>query len=287
MSKNVKKSIETGLRLVPISISGSSVLGDLEVSSISSKITFHNGSTASPIVTEAHAATLTVKTIVVANNTITTAASGNLSATELNAALAELQTDIDTRATSSALTAHISDTTTHGTTGDIVGTIDVQTLTNKTIGDYLTLANIPTPVPAPSAGFSQLYFKTDGLLYRRTSASVETAISNGALIRQTANTKAAPLSVASADTITVAANQRGIIYVQGSGGDVTLTSLIQITAGTLTEQELLVVGTNDSNRLTFVNGNGLGLKGIATLGAFDQILLRFDGDIWTEVSRNF
>jgi hypothetical protein len=44
------------------------------------------------------AQTLTTKTIVVASNTITTAASGNLVATELNAALAELQTDIDTRA---------------------------------------------------------------------------------------------------------------------------------------------------------------------------------------------
>ncbi len=43
--------------------------------------------------------TFTNKTIVVANNTITTAASGNLAATNLNAALAELQSDIDTRAT--------------------------------------------------------------------------------------------------------------------------------------------------------------------------------------------
>lgn len=42
--------------------------------------------------------TLTNKTLVVASNTITTAASGNLVATELNAALAELQSDIDTRA---------------------------------------------------------------------------------------------------------------------------------------------------------------------------------------------
>jgi hypothetical protein len=45
--------------------------------------------------------TLTNKTIVAANNTITTAASGNLVATNLNAALAELQGDIDTRLVSS------------------------------------------------------------------------------------------------------------------------------------------------------------------------------------------
>lgn len=77
--------------------------------------------------------TLTGKTIVVASNTITTAASGNLAATELDSALAELQTDIDTRALDSALTTHVADTTTHGTTGNVVGTSDSQTLTNKTI----------------------------------------------------------------------------------------------------------------------------------------------------------
>jgi hypothetical protein len=49
---------------------------------------------------------LTNKTIQVNLNTITTSASGNLAATELNAALAELQSDIDTRATSSALSGH-------------------------------------------------------------------------------------------------------------------------------------------------------------------------------------
>lgn len=77
--------------------------------------------------------TLTNKTIVVASNIITTAASGNLTSTELNAALAELQTDIDTRALDSDLSTHISDTSTHGTVSAIVGVDDVQTLTNKTL----------------------------------------------------------------------------------------------------------------------------------------------------------
>ena len=76
--------------------------------------------------------TIDTVTVVVANNTVTTAASGNLTSTELNAALAELQTDID-GLSGSDLADHIADTTTHGTTGDIVGTSDTQTLTNKTI----------------------------------------------------------------------------------------------------------------------------------------------------------
>jgi hypothetical protein len=53
----------------------------------------------------AAAQALTNKTIVAASNTITTAASGNLAATELNAALAELQADIDTRLTAAAAAA--------------------------------------------------------------------------------------------------------------------------------------------------------------------------------------
>lgn len=56
---------------------------------------------------------LTNKTIVAASNTITTAASGNLTSTELNASLAELQGDVDTRqpldSTLTALAAFNSD----------------------------------------------------------------------------------------------------------------------------------------------------------------------------------
>lgn len=60
--------------------------------------------------------------------------SGNLAATDVQAALNELQSDIDTRATSSALTTHTGASSgVHGVTGDVVGTTDSQTLTNKTL----------------------------------------------------------------------------------------------------------------------------------------------------------
>jgi hypothetical protein len=55
--------------------------------------------------------TLTNKTIVAVDNVITTAASGNVTATELNAAIAELDTLIT--ASDAALALHIADTTAH------------------------------------------------------------------------------------------------------------------------------------------------------------------------------
>lgn len=58
---------------------------------------------------------------------------GNLAAVEVQAALNELQTDVDSRALSSALTSHTGASTAHGVSGTIVGTSDAQVLTNKDI----------------------------------------------------------------------------------------------------------------------------------------------------------
>jgi hypothetical protein len=77
--------------------------------------------------------TLTNKTIVAANNTITTAASGNLAATNLNAALAELQTDIDTA------DAHAASAITNTPTGNLAA-VTVQAALNELQTDLDTRA---------------------------------------------------------------------------------------------------------------------------------------------------
>jgi hypothetical protein len=92
------------------------------------------------LVTNNQTQTLENKTIVAANNTITTAASGNLVATELNAALAELQGSIDDSNTD--LSNHLSDATdAHDAsaisvvpTGNLAAS-DVQAALNELQGD--------------------------------------------------------------------------------------------------------------------------------------------------------
>ena len=69
MALNFRKFIE-GLRIVPKTSSTASEKGDLDVVNGTGKLQYHNGTSASPVVTEAHSATLTNKTIDGDDNTI-------------------------------------------------------------------------------------------------------------------------------------------------------------------------------------------------------------------------
>lgn len=57
------KNLLRGIRLVPVNTTAVSVKGDLEVLDSSGKLNFFNGTSASPVVTEAHSATISNKTL--------------------------------------------------------------------------------------------------------------------------------------------------------------------------------------------------------------------------------
>jgi len=68
-----------------------------------------------------------------------------------------------------------------------------------------------------------------------------------------------------------------VMLVQGSGGAVTITANPQIPAGT-DGQTLTIIGQNDTNTVTFTDGNGLQMQAgqSFTLGSGDVLTLIYD-----------
>lgn len=95
---------------------------------------------------------------------------------DISVLAASVTTDI------AALATHIADTTTHGTTGDIVGTSDTQILTNKTIdADLNTLSNIENADIKTGAAITRAKL-ANGTAYRILANNSSGVISENAAI---------------------------------------------------------------------------------------------------------
>lgn len=98
-------------------------------------------------------------------------------------------------------------------------------------------------------------------------------------------TRAAPVDVTAVGGITPPTGFNKLMYVQGSGGPVTVTANPQVVAGTIDGQLLELRGRSNTKVLTLSNGNGLSLNGACPLAADDSLWLRWDTVNWVEIAR--
>lgn len=117
------RKFKKGLNLEPVAATDVDAKGDMEVLDASGKLNYHNGTSASPMVTEAHSATLTNKTIDGDDNTVQ-----DLALTSLKTNLTDASKFL-VRDASGIVVSNTKDVP----VGVVVGDSDSQTLTNKTL----------------------------------------------------------------------------------------------------------------------------------------------------------
>lgn len=203
---------------------------------------------------------------------ISVVATGDLTSTDVQSALEELQTDVNSRALDSDLTTHVNATSEHGVTGDIVGTTDIQTLTNKTIsGGTVTGASIESP--------TRLDMKKDTLANLQTYAATAT---DGQLVFAT-DTQQTFQVVSNALSEVGGSGQGGINYITNFDFEQGVDDWTGDTTFTITADTNNPLRGNQSARLSKagVDSNGQEVKTSFTVEKADlaqKLTISFDYD---------
>lgn len=131
---------------------------------------------------------------------------------------------------------------------------------------------------------------TAGTPTQSTDLTTKTFVeSNFANIPTVSGSEASPNSITAAGGITGPSSGEHFqaIFVAGNGGAIDITANPQITAGTVTGlQRIVIFGTSNTNTVKLDDSNGLSINGPVTLGAEDSIELLWNGTVWREIGRN-
>lgn len=250
MATSFRKFLE-GLRIIPKTSSTASEKGDLDVTDSSGKLNYHNGSSASPVVTEDHSATLTNKTLTspVLNtptaDTITGIAGGTLTIQSANNEDLSLQAQGSGSVSLEALTVD-GNTVTGG-----VSTLTIQSDTDQDI-----------IVQSQGTGDLVLQAAGSGVVQAEDVSISGNTVTGGA----------------STLTIQSASNQDLSLQAQGSGvvtlsaTEATSTFSLNIQTDAATTGSNATVATPSKSYIELTNGSLASLDGIPA-GSDGQVLV--------------
>lgn len=247
MATSFRKFLE-GLRIVPKTTSTASEQGDLDVTTAAGKLNYHNGTSASPVVTEAHQATLTNKT---------------LTSPVLNTPTADTITGI----AGGALTVQSASNQNLSLQAQGTGTVQLESLTvdGSTVTGVTSITGGASTLTVQSASNQQLTVQSQG---------------SGNLSLQAAGTGVVQLESltidgntvtggASALTIQSASNQNFVLQAQGSGQTqlaslTAVTSILALNAQTdaATTGSNATVATPSKSYVQLTNGSLASIDGI-------------------------
>ena len=248
MATSFRKFLE-GLRIIPKTTSTASEQGDLDVTSADGKLNYHNGTTASPVVTETHSATLTNKTIDGDNNTVQ-----DLALTSLKTVLADANKVIR-RDASGIVTSGNS----LPNSSEIV-TIDSSTaLTNKTLTS--PVLNTPTAdtITGIAGGALTVQSASNQNLSLQAQGTGTVSLESLTIDANTVTGGAATLTIqgASNQAVTIQSQGSGSLSLQASGTGTVSVESVSFDTTTVTGTSALTLATTSNGNLS-LSPNGTG-----------------------------